>query len=117
YPSIYTHSIPWALYGKEEVKSNRRRYRNSFGQNIDTKIQKSQFNQTNGIHQGSVLMDFISEIILGYIDLELTNILNSNNITDYFIICYRNDYTIFTNSETDIDLISKYSQRVLLTFK
>lgn len=116
YPSIYTHAIPWALYGKEEVKSNRRRYRDSFGQNVDTKIQKSQFNQTNGIHQGSILMDFISEIILGYIDLELTNILNVNNINDYFIIRYRDDYRIFTNSETDIDLISKYLQQVLLTF-
>lgn len=116
YPSIYTHAIPWALYGKEEVKSNRRRYRDSFGQNVDTKIQKSQFNQTNGIHQGSILMDFISEIILGYIDLELTNILNVNNINDYFIIRYMDDYRIFTNSETDIDLISKYLQQVLLTF-
>lgn len=116
YPSIYTHSIPWALYGKNEVKNNRKKYNNSFGQKIDTKIQKSQYNQTNGIHQGSVLMDFISEIILGYIDLELSELLEANRINDYYILRYRDDYRILSNDETTIDLISKYLQQVLLTF-
>lgn len=116
YPSIYTHSIPWAFYGKEEVKSNLGRYRNSYGQGIDTRIQKLQYNQTNGIPQGSVLMDFISEIILGYIDLELTDLLNQDNIEDYHIIRYRDDYRIFSNSENNIELIAKYLQQILLTF-
>ena len=116
YPSIYTHSIPWALYGKDEVKNNRRRYNNSFGQMIDNKMQKSRFNQTNGIHQGSVLMDFISEIILGYIDLKLSELLAEDELSDYYIIRYRDDYRILSNSKTDIDLISKRLQQVLLTF-
>ena len=116
YPSIYTHSIPWALYDKDEVKNNRGKYRTSFGQEVDTKIQKSQFNQTNGIHQGSVLMDFISEIILGYIDLKLSNLLYDKNIDNYYIIRYRDDYRIFSNDERTIDLISKYLQQVLLSF-
>lgn len=116
YPSIYTHSIPWALYGKDEVKNNLRTYMSSFGQGIDERIQKSQFNQTNGIHQGSILMDFISEIILGYIDLELSELLEENHINDYYIIRYRDDYRILSNSKRTIDLISKFLQQVLLTF-
>lgn len=31
-----------------------------------------QHNQTNGIPQGSVLMDFVAEIVLGYVDLRLS---------------------------------------------
>jgi hypothetical protein len=30
------------------------------------------FSQTNGIPQGSVLMDFIAEMVLGYIDERLS---------------------------------------------
>ena len=41
---------------------------NILGNIIDKSIQNAQNQQTNGIPQGSVLMDFIAEIILGYID-------------------------------------------------
>lgn len=125
YPSIYTHSIPWALYGKNNVKNNllndRKNFQKSFGNKIDNKIQRSQNNQTNGIHQGSVLMDFIAEIILGYIDLELTELINNEkSITDdddddYYIIRYRDDYRIFANNKTVIELILKFLQQVLLS--
>jgi hypothetical protein len=52
--------------------------------------------QTNGIPQGSVLMDFIAEMVLGYIDECLSRCLDEK--MDYRIIRYRDDYRIFTNS-------------------
>ena len=116
YPSIYTHSIPWALYEKDEVKNNLRKFNGSFGDHIDIKIRGMQCNQTNGIHQGSVLMDFIAEIVLGYIDLILTRVLQENSITNYYIIRYRDDYRIFSNNKTEIEIISKHLQQALLTF-
>ena len=72
---------------------------------IDKTIQHMQNGQTNGIPQGSVLMDFIAEIILGYADSELTQKLNAKGINDYFIIRYRDDYRVFTNSKEDNETI------------
>lgn len=65
YSSIYTHSIAWAMHGKENAKKNKRN-RSLTGNMIDLYIQSMQYGQTNGIPQGSVLLDFIAEIILGY---------------------------------------------------
>src|SRR5699024_7832014 len=71
YPSIYTHSVTWAMYGIDVVKNDKNYCRGSLGDEIDKKISGMQNNQTNGIPQGSVLMDFIAEIVLGYADLRL----------------------------------------------
>lgn len=97
YGSIYTHSISWAICGKQWSK-NHRSPKDSIGNIIDSSIQHLQFGQTNGIPQGSVLFDFIAEIVLGYADLELSRKLE--NIKECFkIIRYRDDYRIFSNSK------------------
>ncbi|GAW90765.1 hypothetical protein FPS14_contig00104-0004 [Flavobacterium psychrophilum] len=70
YSSIYTHSIPWAIHTKEKSKINRKN--SLLGNAIDNHLQDMSYGQTNGIPQGSVLMDFIAEIVLGYVDLLLT---------------------------------------------
>lgn len=71
YESIYTHSIPWALHGKEEAKKEKNN-KNLLGNKIDKLMQDMNYGQTNGIPQGSVLSDFIAEIVLGSIDLKLS---------------------------------------------
>lgn len=43
----------------------------NLGKLIDTYIMGMQYKQTNGIPQGSVLFDFIAEIVLGYADMLL----------------------------------------------
>lgn len=99
YGSLYTHSIAWALHTIEEAKKSENRNNiNLIGVVIDKHIQDMSFGQTNGIPQGSVLMDFIAEIVLGLGDLMLTEELNRLEITDYKIIRYRDDYRIFTNN-------------------
>lgn len=98
YPSIYTHSFAWALYGKEFVKrfvSDSDKYK--VGNTIDKHIRAMQHNQTNGIPQGSVLMDFLAEILLGYIDNRISRALDKEKIKNYYILRYRDDYKIFTN--------------------
>lgn len=104
YGSIYTHSLEWALSDKsiQEIKSllNSGKKINNIGSEIDTKLMGLNFGQTNGIPQGSVLMDFIAEIVLGYTDIELTNLIEKSKIkkTDYYILRYRDDYRIFSNN-------------------
>lgn len=112
YSSIYTHAISWAIEEKDNAKKNRRKF-SSLGNTIDTYIQEMQYGQTNGIPQGSALFDFIAEIILGYADKMLTDKLQKENINEYKIIRYRDDYRVFSNSKEEIEKIALALQNVL----
>ena len=70
--------------------------------------------QTNGIPQGSLLMDFIAEMVLGYADTELTKRCADDGIKEYQIIRYRDDYRIFVNSPSDGDRILKHLTEALI---
>ncbi|MBO5854884.1 MAG: RNA-directed DNA polymerase [Bacteroidales bacterium] len=122
YGSIYTHSISWAIHGKKESQENS--YKGGpklLGDDIDTYIRNMSSGQTNGIPQGSVLMDFIAEIILGYADIQLIEHINAYNATccknqcieDYKILRYRDDYRIFSNSQETLVKVAKILTSVL----
>jgi len=104
YGSIYTHSISWAIHGLPEVK---RQKANSslLGNKIDTHIQASRYGQTNGIAQGSVLMDFIAELVLGYVDEQINAALGE--VEDIRILRYRDDFRIFANSDERAESVLK----------
>ncbi len=87
YGAIYTHSIPWALHGKPEAK-NKRNDPTLLGNVIDWRIQSMRYGQTNGIPQGSVLMDLLAEIVLGDADCMLAEHISGSNIQDYQILRY-----------------------------
>ena len=109
YSSIYTQSISWAIIGKDVAKQNKNK-KDDFYNKIDSFIQSMQYGQTNGIPQGSVLMDFFAELILAYVDnLAVQKI----NINDYLIIRYRDDYRILTKSKSDVEIILKELSTVL----
>lgn len=112
YESIYTHSIAWALHGKSVAKQHKGDL-SYIGNVIDKEIQSMRYGQTNGIPQGSVLMDFIAEIVLGYADKELSEKLKSLKINDYKILRYRDDYRIFSNSEATLNIILKELSGIL----
>lgn len=114
YGALYTHSIAWALHTKEKAKQQRRE--NLIGNIIDKYIRAMRYGQTNGIPQGSVLMDFIAEMVLGYIDSLLSDRIKANNITDYHILRYRDDYKIFVNNPHTGEHILKIITEVLAEF-
>lgn len=72
------------------------------------------FGQTNGIPQGSVLMDFTAEMVLGFADLELSDRIQQDNIQDYEIIRYRDDYRIFSNNPQTAEHITKLLTEILI---
>src|SRR5699024_7441454 len=110
----YTHSITWAMYGRDVVKNDKNYCKGSFGDELDNKISGIQNNQTNGIPQGSVLMDFIAEIVLGYADLRLLEEIDKLDELDEFeVIRYRDDYRIFSNNHDDLEKIMKILSEVL----
>lgn len=113
YGSIYTHSVVWALHTKDLAKQSRSE-KTFIGNQIDWHLQDMSFGQTNGIPQGSVLMDFVAEIVLGYVDLELTERINELNINGYKIIRYRDDYRIFTNNPQNAESIVKNITEILI---
>jgi len=113
YGSMYTHSVPWALHGKNCAKKNR--YNNDlFGNQIDNHLRDMNHGQTNGIPQGSTLMDFIAEMVLGYADLELEKRLKHESLTGYKILRYRDDYRIFSNSPVTNEIIIKCLSKVMI---
>lgn len=106
YGSIYTHSIAWAIHDLSIAKADRND-NNLLGNKIDKSIQNMDYGQTNGIPQGSTLMDFIAEIVLGYGDVLLSEALEKENIKEYTILRYRDDYRIFTKNEDTLNKILK----------
>jgi len=115
YGSIYTHSIPWSLHTKKEAKKKENRNNNSLiGVVIDNHLQDMSYGQTNGIPQGSVLMDFIAEMVLGYVDELLSNRLMDLGIKEYKMLRYRDDYRIFTNNPFEAEQITKALSELLI---
>ena len=117
YPSIYTHSIAWALHGKENAKKKRNRNNDQMiGNVIDWRLQDMHNGQTNGIPQGAEVMDFIAEMVLGYADVRLHERISTLDIgaMDYHILRYRDDYRIFVNTLSDGELILKHLNEVMI---
>jgi hypothetical protein len=72
YPSIYTHSIAWALLGKEWAKQNIKTpdFKTSFANYLDKAVSAGQSGQTMGIPIGPDTSRIISELIAT--ELEVT---------------------------------------------
>lgn len=113
YGAIYTHSIAWAVHGKDTAKK-KRNDKSLIGNVIDGHIQDMRHGQTNGIPQGSILMDCVAELVLGYADLELNKRLQSERISEYKILRYRDDYRIFVNSTQIGEVILKNLTEVMI---
>lgn len=108
FDSIYTHSISWALYGKEVVKSDLDANNATFGDNFDSVIRRMNDNETHGILIGPEFSRLFAEIILQRVDLETETALAQAGLKhgiDYRIYRYVDDYFIFTRSYEARDAI------------
>jgi RNA-directed DNA polymerase len=104
YGSLYTHSISWAIHGLAKAKE-KKKDSSLLGNKIDYHIQAGRYGQTNGISQGSVLMDFVAEIVLSYVDKQINSVLGEP--IDFRILRYRDDYRVFSNSDDRAEEILK----------
>lgn len=102
YSSIYTHSIGWALHGRENAFKDKNF--NLFGNKIDKLLQYSNDARTNGISIGSVLSDLIAEIILASIDKNISTELIK---TDFLAVRYKDDYRFLCQTEEQSRYILK----------
>lgn len=113
FPSIYTHSLAWAIFGDKSLakKHKAQSYNELFPNATDSIMQKMNFNETHGIIVGPEFSRVISELLLTRVDINLHNHLQTNNLKNnknYSIYRFIDDYFIFTQNEKDIDLIMKF---------
>ena len=113
YGSLNPQSFNWAfsMKGTEyETADNC-----ILSQNIQKYIRAFQQGRNIGIPQGSVIFDFIGEIVLGYSDLLLHERLkrNSKVSKSYEILRFRDDYRVFCNDKDTLEEISYTLQSVL----
>ena len=111
YNSVYTHSIGWALHGREDAFADKEI--NLTGNKIDKLIQYANDGRTNGIPVGSALSDLIAEIVLTCIDRKVSKKLKD---IDFVGSRFKDDYRILCNSEIDAKVILKVLSDELVSF-
>lgn len=90
FPSIYTHSLPWALHGKDLGKTNREL--SLAGNLLDAAARGTRDCQTNGLLIGPHSSNILSEIVLTSIDEFLQK-------KGYLKFCrYIDDYEFYAES-------------------
>lgn len=134
YHTLYTHSIPWMIMGKENAKSNRRE---GFANNLDSLIQVCQYGETHGIPTGNVASRIIAELFMCYFDkaLESKGFKYARYVDDFtFVYSLENEkeafmeqvnllcreYNLYLNSEkTEIEDFphnNKRSKSIIFNF-
>lgn len=96
FPSIYTHSIPWAMLGKEEAKQLKNDKKEIPNQ-IDEHTNKMKYNETTGIFIGPHSSNLVSEIILVAVDSDL------RSLKPYKYIRHIDDYTCYLDSKDEAE--------------
>lgn len=89
YPSIYSHSIPWALVGHQEAKENKSN--SKWYNKIDRAVRFMRRNESVGIAIGPDTSSVISELILTRVDKELAGYQYLRYIDDYKCFCPSKD--------------------------
>jgi hypothetical protein len=98
FDSIYTHTLPWAVIGKEPTKVHLSASKKTFSGKFDALMQKLNRNETNGIVVGSEFSRIFSEIILQSVDKSVEKRLFDKGYrhrVEYDLYRYVDDYFLF----------------------
>ena len=97
FPSIYTHSLPWALVGKEKAKDHAGpKWKNEWYNKIDHYAQLCKNGETHGLLIGPHASNLLGEIILTTVDSKLSY--------KWKYIRNIDDYTCFATSREDAQM-------------
>jgi len=122
FDSIYTHSLPWALLGRETAKEQRTPSKKTFAGVFDRIMQQMNYNETNGIIIGPEFSRIFAELILQSIDRSLYLKLRDEPFhyfhkRDYEIFRFVDDYFVFHNDDKIKDVILRELQEQLKNFR
>lgn len=116
YENIYTHSITWALLGKEKAKKEHNKKKDSQSKDfikfdqIDARVRAINNNETKGIPTGPLTSRIISEIVLMGIDNEI------RKMNPYFKR-FVDDYNFYFRSKAEAEAFIPRLQKVLYEYK
>lgn len=96
FPSIYTHSLTWALIGKPQAKLKENRKGNWFN-DIDEYCSNLKEGETHGLPIGPHTSNILSEIILTVIDKNL-------QLCDWDYVRHIDDYECYTATREEAEL-------------
>lgn len=114
YPKLYTHTIPWALHGKNETKKDKSDA--LFGNILDRNIRNCKHGQSTGIPIGPDTSFIIAEIVLCKIDVLLQEKLKSIGLSIKGYRHYDDAYFYFSSRE-DAEIGLKNLQHILTDFQ
>jgi len=114
YPSIYTHSISWALHGKLIARADRNKF-SLLGNKLDKLFQNANDGCTNGLPIGPAVSDLVADILLATVDRECSKELKKKKI-DFVGVRFKDDYRFLCNSKTDAEIIIKTLQTQMRAF-
>lgn len=115
---VYTHTIAWAVKGKEVAKNNKGAM--TFEDSFDKLMQHCNYNETNGIVVGPEISRIFAEIILQSVDLEILRNLKEKGYAlgrDYEIRRYVDDSYVYANSTEVLDDICAAYKENLAFYK
>lgn len=95
FPSIYSHSLPWALVGKSTAKLNKDNHAKWYNK-LDRVLRNSKNEETNGILIGPHSSNLISEVILIKVDKTLAD-------KNYSYVRYIDDYKCYVSSHEEAE--------------
>lgn len=117
---LYTHTIAWAIKGKEQAKDliGKTTFENDF----DSLMQHTNYNETNGIIVGPEISRIFAEIIFQRIDINVLNRLKKEPFLlklgrDYEVRRYLDDHYVYANSEENLRKILEVYKKELQFYK
>lgn len=97
YPTVYTHSIPWAIHGKAAVRSEGAD--TWYGNELDKWIRETQDRQTGGVPIGPDTSFLLAEVIASRMDSELQRLLGQKLKG----VRYIDDYHLYFSTRVDAE--------------
>lgn len=117
---IYTHTITWAVKGKELAKDSIGKI--TFENEFDKLMRYANYNETNGIIVGPEISRIFAEVIFQRIDVNVINRLRQEPISlqlgrDYEVRRYVDDHYVYANSEDNLRKILEIYKEELQYYK
>lgn len=117
FPSIYTHSVSWAVKSAKHSKDNTSAQ--SFGNDFDRLMQKMNYNETNGICIGPEVSRIFAEVILNVVDIKIEEMARSVGLVngkEYECRRYVDDYIFFTRTKDQGNELYRITEECLSEF-
>jgi len=114
FPSIYTHSIPWALMGKAAAKAAHaaRTLSGTWEDTTDVLVRSTTNNQTVGIPIGPDTSRLLAEVVLSRVDVEL-----AGRVAGLRGIRYIDDYEFAFATRSEAEQTLSHLQHLLNEFE